>query len=93
MLCATMTGKVGRKPVPPLSGVCSWASVIRARQGVGSKNLLLLFVSVHFLYSWLLPAVQGSKEAKGGIVKDILLCNRVDRIKRKGIRLRACSLA
>ena len=52
---------------------------------------VLLFVSVHFLYSWLLPAVQGSKEAKGGIVKDILLCNRVDRIKRKGIRLRACS--
>ena len=45
---------------------------------------VLLFVSVHFLYSWLLPAVQGSKEAKGGIVKDILLCNRVDRIKRKG---------
>lgn len=48
MLCATMTGKVGRKPVPPLSGVCSWASVIRARQGVGSKNLLLLFVSVPY---------------------------------------------
>ncbi|WP_337637706.1 hypothetical protein, partial [Bilophila wadsworthia] len=40
---------------------------------------VLLFVSVHFLYSWLLPAVQGSKEAKGGIVKDILLCNRVER--------------
>ena len=58
------------EPVPPLSGVCSWASVIR--QGVGSKNLLS-FVSVHFLYSWLLPAVQGSKEAKGGIVKEFYL--------------------
>ena len=34
---------------------------------------VLLFVSVHFLYSWLLPAVQGSKEAKGGIVKDYLV--------------------
>ena len=35
-------------------------------------SVLLLRFSVHFLYSWLLPAVQGSKEAKGGIVKDIL---------------------
>ena len=77
----------------PAVWCCSWASAIRARQGVGSKNLLLLFVSVHFLYSWLLPAVQGSKEAKGGIVKDILLCNRKKKKKRKGIRLRACSLA
>ncbi|MFQ8736243.1 MAG: hypothetical protein ACLUDQ_02880 [Bilophila wadsworthia] len=50
---------------------------------------VLLFVSVHFLYSWLLPAVQGSKEAKGGIVKEYI-DNDVKRIKRKGIRLRAC---
>ena len=54
---------------------------------------VLLFVSVHFLYSWLLPAVHVSKEAKGGFGKDILHSTRVDRIKRKGIRLRACSLA
>lgn len=58
------------------------------RQGVGSKNLL--FLSVLFLYSWLLPAVQGSKEAKGGIVKEYI-DNDVKRLKRKGIRLRACS--
>ena len=44
MLCATMTGKVGRKPVPPLSGVCSWASVIRTRQGVGSKNFCICVI-------------------------------------------------
>lgn len=71
MLCTTMTGR-GRIGSPAVwcmqrLGKCE------IRQGVGSKNLLLLFVSVHFLYSWLLPAVQGSKEAKGGIVKDYLV--------------------
>jgi len=43
---------------------------------------VLLFVSVHFLYSWLLPAVQGSKEAKGGIDKEYIDICKKDKKKR-----------
>lgn len=69
MRCATRTGR-GRIGSPAVW--CMQLGKCEIRQGVGSKNLLS-FVSVHFLYSWLLPAVQGSKEAKGGIVKEFYL--------------------